>query len=116
MDTIAPRDGNRPLAFTGDCIGKGTSFKEDSTRWSEVEIWRTEGHGYVIITIGKSTHVGEKDRCWAEHVETPEKVIQFLTRSDDDGVEYLTRMARHALLAASDVDDRIRDTFVERVQ
>lgn len=109
------RDGDRNVVFDGLLLGEASSQRQDQDRWFEARIFKTVGGTYVVAGVGRSTRLGETDRCWAETCATGAEVIGFLTRTDDDGVEYLTRTARDALTAAADLDDGIRDAFFRRV-
>jgi len=51
---IKVKDGARTLQFTGKLLGKSSSFKRDSTRWIEFELYKTENGSYVLSRIGVS--------------------------------------------------------------
>lgn len=48
------RDGARIVAFTGVKLGRISSEKQDSTRWTELTIYRTEGNLFIAHRVGVS--------------------------------------------------------------
>lgn len=48
------RDGARTLQFNGTLLGKSSSWRRDSTRWIEFELYRTESGSYILSRIGVS--------------------------------------------------------------
>jgi hypothetical protein len=48
------RDGSRTLQFNGQLLAKSTSWRRDSTRWIEFELYRTESGSYILSRIGAS--------------------------------------------------------------
>lgn len=76
MATHLVRDGSRLLQFDGVLLGAVSSKRETSSRWSEINLYRTEGGSYVMEKVGRSivTHVpgcsdiiGEIPRFQVEH-------------------------------------------------
>lgn len=50
----AVKDGSRTLTFEGDLLGKSSSYRRDSTRWIEFELYRTESGAYILSRVGVS--------------------------------------------------------------
>lgn len=48
------QDGARTLQFNGTLLGKSSSWRKDSTRWIEFELYRTESGSYILSRIGVS--------------------------------------------------------------
>jgi hypothetical protein len=48
------KDGARTLKFSGELLGKSSSWRRGSTRWIEFELYRTESGSYVLSRIGVS--------------------------------------------------------------
>jgi hypothetical protein len=48
------KDGARTLQFNGKLLGKSSSKRNDSTRWIEFELYRTESGSYILSRIGVS--------------------------------------------------------------
>lgn len=54
METIQVKDGSRTLQFNGRLLGKSSSWRRDSLRWIEFELYRTESGSYVLSRVGVS--------------------------------------------------------------
>jgi hypothetical protein len=48
------RDGARLIAFEGRHLGKVSSRRPDSPRWTELQLFRTSGGSYVLEKLGMS--------------------------------------------------------------
>lgn len=48
------KDGARTLQFNGKLLGKSSSKRNDSTRWIEFELYRTDSGSYILSRIGVS--------------------------------------------------------------
>jgi len=48
------RDGGRVVKFTGELLARVSSERRTAPRWTEMELYRTERHVYVIHKIGRS--------------------------------------------------------------
>lgn len=51
---IHVKDGDRTLQFNGTLLGRSSSFRRDSLRWIEFELYRTESGSYVLSRVGVS--------------------------------------------------------------
>jgi len=59
MSDLKPQDYRLPdkydhVEFTGTLIGESSTETPESTRWTEIRIYRTTGGKYVIYRIGRS--------------------------------------------------------------
>lgn len=48
------RDGSRVLMFDGDLLGSSTSWRRDSERWIEFELYKTKNGSYILSRVGVS--------------------------------------------------------------
>lgn len=48
------RDGSRKLQFDGDLLGSSTSWRRNSERWIEFELYKTKSGSYVLSRVGVS--------------------------------------------------------------
>lgn len=48
------RDRLREIEFSGRELGRSSTEKDDSLRWTEIVIYRTDGGNYIIERLGKS--------------------------------------------------------------
>jgi hypothetical protein len=48
------KDKNDRVAFVGERIGHASTRKQDSLRWTELNIYRTEKSNYVIEKLGRA--------------------------------------------------------------
>lgn len=57
---IQVKDGSRILQFSGKLLGKSSSWRRDSTRWIEFELYKTDNGSYVLSRVGVSViyHTG----------------------------------------------------------
>ena len=53
----------------------------------------------------------ETPRYWAQHSEVPRGIVASLMKYDDNGIEYLTNVARRLLEDAAEIDEGIADAF-----
>jgi hypothetical protein len=51
---IQVKDGDRILQFNGKLLGKSTSWRNDSLRWIEFKLYKTESGSYVLSRVGVS--------------------------------------------------------------
>jgi hypothetical protein len=51
---IHVKDGDRTLQFNGALLGRSSSFRRDSLRWIEFELYKTESGSYVLSRVGVS--------------------------------------------------------------
>jgi hypothetical protein len=48
------RDGGKPITFMGWFLGEASSQQPDSTRWTDLALYRTEGGAYILEKVGRS--------------------------------------------------------------
>lgn len=48
------KDGARTLQFSGKLLAKSSSWRRDSTRWIEFELYCTDSGSYILSRIGVS--------------------------------------------------------------
>jgi hypothetical protein len=51
---IEVKDGSRTLQFNGKLLGKSSSYRKDSLRWIEFELYKTENGSYILSRVGIS--------------------------------------------------------------
>ena len=51
---IQVKDGARTLQFNGSLLGKSSSYRKDSLRWIEFELYKTENGSYILSRVGIS--------------------------------------------------------------
>ena len=48
------KDGNRVIKFSGEFLAEATSKEDDSLRWSEFKLYKTQSGKYVLQRVGLS--------------------------------------------------------------
>lgn len=48
------RDGSRTLQFEGERLAQSSSWRRDSLRWIEFELYRTKSGSYILSRVGVS--------------------------------------------------------------
>ena len=51
---IEVKDGSRTLQFNGKLLGKSSSYRKDSLRWIEFDLYKTENGSYILSRVGIS--------------------------------------------------------------
>lgn len=80
MKTIKlTRDGDKDVMFTGELLAKGSSRKNDSTRWTEIRLFKSKAGNYIASVVGRSLWEGEHNR-YQVHLcgSSTESVIEAL--------------------------------------
>jgi hypothetical protein len=54
MQKYVVRNGVQELEFTGEELSHASTERDDSVRWTEIKIYKTQGGNYVIQTLGVS--------------------------------------------------------------
>jgi hypothetical protein len=75
------RTDNRPLAFYGTEIAYATDKQRDSTRWTNVRLFKANQGGYVVGIARLSCFIGERDHLTAEPVKTIKEAIALIQRT-----------------------------------
>lgn len=55
------QDAGPTYSFSGRLLGHATTEREDSFRWTEIDIYKTDGGNYIIVRLGKSLIYHEGD-------------------------------------------------------
>jgi|ERR1035438_6032278 hypothetical protein len=123
-------DRSRSIIFTGTLLGHASSAGENKNRWTEITIYLTDGGQYIVAGIGQSTvkkgdlawdkHLGhevlakedETPHCWVHVCDSAEGAVSMLHQKGNDGVRYITDVARAALEAAILQNAALADAFL----
>ena len=85
MTTFTLTNDDSPnLKFKGEKIAEASDHwiqGQDQTRWTELDLYRTEGGKFVCQESGISQWQGESSSHRAAAVETEEEVIKFFGQS-----------------------------------
>ena len=54
MPSHQVRDGARLISFEGDLLATTSSRRDESPRWTEMSVYRTEKGSYVLEKVGRS--------------------------------------------------------------
>jgi hypothetical protein len=139
--TIAGRNG-RPFTFTGVQLGAGGSRRDEhgdhedrfarrgercsACRWLAVAIYRRRRadaddsassrftYDYVVHTVGDTVVPGEKRFSRIGTTESPYEVVELLTVRKPGQDPYIAVQSSRALAQAANVDDGIRDSYINR--
>lgn len=92
------RDGDVPVRFTGELVSWASSRSgQTQKRWQELELYKTSGGAYVFNRVGYSDHPGEVDYHFVVSDHAPREIVKAMYHVDDDGIRFLTRLARDFL-------------------
>lgn len=90
------RDNKPPLRFRGDRIGYADTAGPNSTRWTEVHVYRTQGGRCVLYIREVSQWQGEGTSRWGWTVsrptEIPDLILSTLDCIPDDVSRMLSRL------------------------
>lgn len=139
--TLVGRNGAEHR-FTGQLLGAGTSHqthhyhnnqfarrgeKCSACRWFEVAIYRrtadAKGHvpvgadhgfDYVVHTVGATIVPGEQRLSRVEYTTSSFEVVELLTIRPNDREPYMMTQSARALARAAELDDGIREAYVNR--
>jgi EXLDI family protein len=94
------RDHDKDVMFMGERLAKVSSRRSDSTRWTEIRLYRTSAGNYVASIVGRTTWEDEQQRYSVALVGSDaDKLINALR--DEHG--QLGWLAKEALIQA-DID------------
>lgn len=73
-DHFIVQDRLREIEFSGRELGRATTEKDDSLRWTEIVIYKTSGGKYIIERLGRSLiyHVPENPATPAKATRSPD--------------------------------------------
>ena len=106
------RDGLPPIVFTGERIAVGSNRDHNSTRWTTVEIYRTQGERYIARIERCSLWEGERTRRTASSFPAPAELIEWL----GEGEQALGEASQRAVEAAAAADPKFAAAWVEEVE
>lgn len=112
--TLKP-SGKRLISFTGELLGEGSTWRaEGSSRWTDVEIYRTAKGHYVASVEHRTQWADEKDHCDVFHADDAEGIIRHLCT--EDGGNAAGPASEKAILEAADADDGIKAAWTEKIE
>jgi hypothetical protein len=137
--TLTGRHG-QVYEFTGRQLGFSSSYVDQhnhathrtaqpgercsACRWFSVAIYRSyresdtgsglKPHGYVVHTVGGSSIPGEKRFSRVTQTTSAYEILEVLTVRRSDAAPFMTPQSARALAQAADVDDAIREAYVNR--
>lgn len=112
--TVITRTGCPPLRFkqAPDGYWSATSRDHNSTRWTNVRIYKTVGGKYIAEVESLTQWQGEQDYTKAESFDTPQQVIDYLK----EGEERLGRVSQEAVSDACKADPAFAAAFIVDVE
>lgn len=79
METFTLQNDNAAdIKFTGELIASVSSRDNDTTRWTELALYKTKGGKYVVSSVGVTKWQGERDRYAATAFGHEEEVVEHL--------------------------------------
>jgi EXLDI family protein len=110
------RDGERALAFSGRIIGSADDKDHNSTRWTNVTIYRTASGRVVVEVEDRTQWQGESDHVRADSFGTATGAISYLRHADGDYYDAdLSPAAQEAIEDASKNDEEFASAFTENI-
>lgn len=97
------RTDDLPLAFHGELVAEASSHHPSKDRWTVLRLYRLEGAGFVVESVGETAVAGEVTLHSATKCGTVGEVIAHLRKSDSSrGMRrsYLTELAWELLRSA----------------
>lgn len=125
---LTGRDGD-VLRVRAAPVGVGTSRRDahnhtdeyaargvrcSACRWFEVAIYVTETGSYVVHTVGQSVVPGEQRLSRVTTTDSPFAVVEALTVRRPNAEPYLTPQSQRALAEAAELDEGLREAYVNR--
>ena len=87
---IIPREGERDLRFTGEHLGKSTSWTHsgsNNNRWAEIVLYKTKGGKYVSVETYVTLWEGESDSSVVYILDKLEAVLDHFEEPWEDYVK-----------------------------
>lgn len=114
--TVLDDDGQRQLVVTGTLLAEVTSDDGRRSDWTTIRILRSEAGTYVAWVAGLTRRPNGFEKHKTYQSATADGIIECLHLYDGDGVRYLTKLARQAIVSACDQDVDLRSAYeVEHV-
>lgn len=99
------------ITIEGELLAEASSREAGKPRWGEYRLFRlTQGAGYVLAGVGRTSVPGEHDRPWFKICETADAVVRALQYDRAPGVRVLPPAGRILLRAGA-----TRDRGIARV-
>lgn len=127
-----------PITFTGELIGSGTTQRDEHShdlnrvaakgercfacRWFEAYIYAVETlptnypprERFLVATVGGTVVDGERTFYRAHVTSSGFEVVELLTIRKSGAAPYMSTSAARALSQAAEVDEVIREAYVNR--
>jgi hypothetical protein len=125
---LTGREGET-FSFHGVALGAGTSQRDShnhpgdypnpgqkcsACRWYEVTIYISDDEKFIVHTTGDSKVPGEKRFSRIIETDSAFEVVEILVVRKRDNDPYLPAQAARALAQAAEIDDRIREAYINR--
>ena len=107
---VIKRSGQPPLSFIGTEIGNASSRGLNSTRWSAVAIYQTQGGRFIAQVDDVSLWQGERDYCRAQSFASFGDLVDWL-RCDGE----LSSVAQEAIENAVEAVPELGESWQEVV-
>lgn len=129
--TLTSRDGE-VVKIRGYLAGSATSSRDvhnhdlnvvrwskrgercSACRWFTVDLYLTSDGGYVVHTVGETIVPGEQRLSRVTKTGSPFAVIEAMTVRRPNQEPYLTPQSQRVLAEAAELDDGIREAYVNR--
>lgn len=96
-----PSRDRETIYIEGELLSTASSWERGKPRWGEYRLFRlTQGGGYVLAGVGRSSLAGETDRPWFKICETADAVVRALLYERRPGVWVLPPSGRLLLEGA----------------
>jgi hypothetical protein len=105
---VLRRDGAPPLRFLGRLITESTSRRNDSTRWTDVSVYRSQSGKWILQTIGRTIWEGEVDRYSVIHGDSAADLIKKIETKD-----CMTHTIQMCLESAAEVEEEMKKAYGE---
>lgn len=123
------RDGKKDLVFTGVHLAGASDHEHQgpqNSRWSEIDIYRTDSSKYIVAQTYRTCWQGESDSRRADVCESAQAVYDLLSWEEDGGEEWedgrkvehdtgISDMAKEALEKAAETDSAFEGLTTEEV-
>lgn len=108
------RDGLPPIIFTGEHLAHAstkTVSGPGQNRWTEVDLYKTQGGNYIAAVVRYTIWEGESDRYSAKSFTSVPDVIEWLKEGEDR----LGSASQEAVEKAACCEPAFAEAWVEHV-
>jgi len=106
--------GKQIIHFEGELLGRHSNYSIGKSRWTDIEIYKTTGNMYLVVTYGHTTKEDEKQKVKITEASDPRGVIEALKRPGKYSTSYLTLGAEKVAQDAAEKDEGLYDAFYNR--